>query len=93
MTTYNITTAPRRPNRRVTRFTKIIVSLILAPFIISALVGVTLGIAKAINPPAKPIVNTTDQVTSFNDGFADSKRDDCQQGFKAACDWLQGINR
>ncbi|MFF3416787.1 hypothetical protein ACFYW9_19120 [Streptomyces sp. NPDC002698] len=27
-------------------------------------------------------------VSSFNDGFADSKQDDCDQGFQPACDWL-----
>ncbi|MFF9644750.1 hypothetical protein [Kitasatospora aureofaciens] len=27
-------------------------------------------------------------VTDFNDGFSDSKADDCQQGFAAACQWL-----
>jgi hypothetical protein len=26
--------------------------------------------------------------TSFNEGFADSKRDDCDQGFAPACAWL-----
>ncbi|PPT14825.1 hypothetical protein [Streptomyces cinnamoneus] len=28
-------------------------------------------------------------VTDFNDGFADSKRDDCEHGFAAACQWLE----
>lgn len=27
-------------------------------------------------------------VRPFNDGFYDSKYDDCQQGFQPACDWL-----
>jgi hypothetical protein len=27
-------------------------------------------------------------VTDFNDGFADSKKDDCDQGFQKACDWI-----
>jgi hypothetical protein len=27
-------------------------------------------------------------VSQFNQGFADSKQDDCEQGFKPACDWL-----
>jgi hypothetical protein len=27
-------------------------------------------------------------VTHFNDGFRDAKQDDCEQGFKPACDWL-----
>lgn len=28
-------------------------------------------------------------VESFNDGFSDSKLDDCQQGSQPACEWLQ----
>lgn len=32
----------------------------------------------------------TSQVTSFNDGFSDSKADDCQQGFASACAWMNG---
>lgn len=28
-------------------------------------------------------------VESFNDGWSDSKLDDCQQGFLGACEWLQ----
>jgi hypothetical protein len=27
-------------------------------------------------------------VQTWNQGFADSKQDDCEQGFKPACDWL-----
>jgi hypothetical protein len=27
-------------------------------------------------------------VTHFNDGFATAKQDDCEQGFKPACEWL-----
>lgn len=83
----NITTAARTPNRRVTRFTKVIVGIILAPFLAAMIAGTTIGIIHAIEGDAKPQV--TDQVTSFNDGFADSKKDDCDQGFKAACAWLQ----
>jgi hypothetical protein len=26
--------------------------------------------------------------SSFNDGFADSKQDDCEMGFQPACSWL-----
>jgi hypothetical protein len=28
-------------------------------------------------------------VQTFNDGFTDAKRDDCQQGSMVACMWLQ----
>ncbi|MGW3232503.1 hypothetical protein [Kitasatospora sp. NPDC001095] len=27
-------------------------------------------------------------VSTFNVGFADSKQDDCYQGFQPACDWV-----
>ena len=27
-------------------------------------------------------------VSAFNQGFADSKADDCEQGFQSACAWL-----
>ncbi|MFD4646360.1 hypothetical protein [Streptomyces sp. NPDC058441] len=36
------------------------------------------------NAPAQP----TSHVKSWNQGFADSKQDDCEQGFKPACAWL-----
>lgn len=36
------------------------------------------------------VADSGDTVTDFNDGFATSKQDDCQQGFKAACDWAKG---
>lgn len=32
-------------------------------------------------------------VTSFNEGFEDSKRDDCEQGFQLACQWLEMNHR
>ncbi|MEU6765935.1 hypothetical protein ABZ916_25895 [Streptomyces sp. NPDC046853] len=35
-----------------------------------------------------PEAPLTTHVTSFNEGFADSKQDDCDQGFKPACNWL-----
>ena len=33
-------------------------------------------------------VRVSDNVDSFNDGFSDSKSDDCAQGFATACEWL-----
>jgi hypothetical protein len=36
------------------------------------------------NAPAQP----TSHTVTWNEGFADSKQDDCEQGFKPACDWL-----
>ncbi|MFF1450200.1 hypothetical protein ACFVYF_18975 [Streptomyces sp. NPDC058274] len=37
---------------------------------------------------SKPTPKRTSVVSDFNDGFATSKQDDCQQGFKPACKWL-----
>lgn len=89
----NVTYRTINARRVMRKGTKIVLAIVGGLFAIPVILGFVIGTVHAINPPAKPIVNTTDQVTSFNDGFADSKRDDCQQGFKAACDWLQGINR
>lgn len=33
-------------------------------------------------------VNGASDVVTFNEGFADSKLDDCRRGFAPACDWL-----
>lgn len=29
-----------------------------------------------------------DEVAVFNDGFAEAKQDDCEQGSEAACQWV-----
>lgn len=41
----------------------------------------------AVSPDSDAPV-PVNEVAVFNDGFVDSKRDDCDQGFKPACDWL-----
>lgn len=38
--------------------------------------------------PVAPETPLTMHLDSFNDGFKDSKQDDCEQGFKPACAWL-----
>ena len=38
-------------------------------------------------------VGSQGTVGSFNDGFSDSKLDDCQQGYLEACKWLQGVSK
>jgi uncharacterized membrane protein len=53
--------------------------LVAAALAVVALVGC----ANHTSEPARASV-----VTHFNDGFMDAKQDDCDQGFKAACDWL-----
>ncbi|MFD4608245.1 hypothetical protein ACFWOT_09025 [Streptomyces sp. NPDC058440] len=30
----------------------------------------------------------TQTVDAYNEGFAESKVDDCEQGFQPACDWI-----
>lgn len=72
--------------RRPSTFTKIIISLVLTPFLAAAIAGTIMGIDKAAHasaPAQEP------SVSAFNDGFATSKQDDCQQGFAPACAWLK----
>jgi len=38
-----------------------------------------------VDCPSKP----SDQASSFNDGFATSKQDDCAQGDQTACQWVR----
>ena len=77
----NITTAKAPRRRLLTRPVKILIGVLLAPFISAMLVGTVLGIDHAMHP--------TSTVSDFNDGFATSKQDDCQQGFQPACEWLK----
>lgn len=46
-----------------------------------ALVGCASHTGEPSNPP-------TDYSAVFNEGFMDSKRDDCEMGFQPACTWL-----
>ena len=55
MSVPNITTAPRKPNRRVTRFTKVVTMLILAPFLIAGMAGAGIGITHALQAPRMPL--------------------------------------
>lgn len=59
-----------------------VAAIIISIFALGALAGVL-----ATNHHAAPAASTT-SVSSFNDGWATSKQDDCQQGFTAACTWL-----
>lgn len=49
-----------------------------------------IGAAIATTPPvmASSAPRASATVATFNDGFADAKLDDCQQGFAPACAWL-----
>lgn len=50
-------------------------------------------VCEPLNPDAKVAKAATDTslqgVANFNDGFATSKQDDCDQGFAPACTWLK----
>jgi hypothetical protein len=39
-------------------------------------------------PAATTVVQTADQTSSFNDGYATAMQDACQQGSAYACQWL-----
>jgi hypothetical protein len=57
--------------------------LVAAALAVAALVG-------CANHTSEPAHTS---VSRFNQGFADSKQDDCDQGFKPACDWLANNHR
>lgn len=50
--------------------------------------GVLVGIVIAEHHDAVTANSTT--VSSYDDGYATSKHDDCQQGSAYACQWLRG---
>ncbi len=55
--------------------------------VLAGLAGLVLGCALpwgVTTSPAAPV----DPVATFNDGWADAKQDDCEQGFEAACLWV-----
>jgi hypothetical protein len=54
-------------------------------------VGCALTWGLTTSPQAPERTPSTVTVT-FNDGFADAKQDDCEQGFEAACQWVMVAN-
>lgn len=50
--------------------------------------GLIMSSDRTLDAPTPKPSPTVDQVAVFNEGFLESKEDDCDQGFKAACDWL-----
>ena len=60
-----------------------------------AVFGIT-GAVAANHPAPQPAISGARlagaTVRTFNDGFTDAKRDDCQQGFQPACRWLRTVN-
>lgn len=55
--------------------------------LLGVVAGLVLGCALTwdFSPAPAPEV---DRVTVFNDGFAEAKQDDCEQGSDAACEWV-----
>ena len=49
--------------------------------LLAGLLGLSVGVLTTWDRGA-------DRVAQFNEGFSDSKLDDCQQGFSSACEWL-----
>lgn len=60
-------------------------NFLIGTAVVAVMCGTIIGVA-AMSPEKEPVPVT---VSSFNDGFRTSKQDDCQQGFQAACEWLQ----
>lgn len=91
--TPNITTMPRTIiHRRIHPAIWVIGSIIMVPLLFAFLCGAFIGIYQGITgdelvPGTMPAHSST--VKDFNEGFADSKQDDCQQGFAPACAWLE----
>ncbi|MFJ6680570.1 hypothetical protein [Streptomyces werraensis] len=52
--------------------------------ILAGLAGLVLGCALTTGLAPAPV----DPVATFNDGFAEAKQDDCEQGSAAACEWV-----
>ncbi|MFJ8699496.1 hypothetical protein [Streptomyces ardesiacus] len=55
--------------------------------------GIVMASDTTLAPESSPQPSpTVDHVAVFNDGFTESKQDDCDQGFQPACDWLSHNN-
>jgi hypothetical protein len=70
--------------RRFPKWLRNLLIVIATPFMLAFLMGAGVGLYQAATSDTPKV----DRVAVFNDGFADSKQDDCQQGFQAACDWI-----
>jgi hypothetical protein len=60
---------------------------VLAGVLAGLVLGGGLGFGLAASPQAP-----ASSVSTFNDGFADSKQDDCERGFEDACTWVMVQN-
>ena len=63
--------------------------------LLGVLAGLVLGCAltwSLTTSPEAPEIHPQTVTVTFNDGFADAKQDDCEQGFEAACEWVMVAN-
>lgn len=77
--------------RRLRRTILLIIGALITPFLAAALIGISIGADRVISGGTTAHPNST--VRDYNDGFIDSKKDDCAQGSQFACDWLKKGNR
>lgn len=84
---YDIPAAPVALAVPAPRAVRIYRAAVIALLIVIAALATVTGILASHHDTAAP--GSTTSVSSFNDGFSDSKADDCQQGFAAACAWLR----
>jgi hypothetical protein len=77
------------PNTRVVRRLLIAGAM---PFLIMLMIAAAVGTYRGVTMHTHTTkVDST--VKDFNEGFADSKQDDCEQGFAPACEWIATTKR
>jgi hypothetical protein len=59
--------------------------------LVALVAGLALGGALTYGLTPSPQAPAS-SVSTFNDGFADSKQDDCERGFEDACTWVMVQN-
>jgi hypothetical protein len=88
----------QRIRERISAFFTLLVlcSLVVVAFMASVGAARSDDGAHRTRPPATVTVRVGGESApggaEFDDGFRDAKVDDCEQGFKAACDWLRSAN-
>lgn len=78
--------------RRFRRTLLLIVGAMILPFVLAAITGIAIGADRIITGDNARNADNS-QVRNYNDGFIDSKKDDCAQGSQFACNWLKKVNR
>jgi hypothetical protein len=59
--------------------------------LVALVAGLALGGALTYGLTPSPQASAS-SVATFNDGFADAKQDDCEQGSEVACEWVMQVN-